>query len=72
MFLINSILRVKLQIFSYPLILTCVLGAQKNRLIETVLSSTHNMCFGLEMRFILTTYLFKHFYLGALSKYIYE
>ena len=26
------------------------LGAQKNRLIETVLLSTHNICFGLEMR----------------------
>ena len=29
----------------YLSILTCVLGAQKNRLIETVLLSTHNMCF---------------------------
>ena len=37
---------VKLQLFSYPLILTCVLGAQKNRLSETVLLSTHNICFG--------------------------
>ena len=27
-----------------------VLGAQKNRLIETILLSTHNMCFGLEIR----------------------
>ena len=27
-----------------------VLGAQKNHLIETVLLSTHNICFGLEMR----------------------
>ena len=26
------------------------LGAQKNRLIETVLLSTHNICFGLEIR----------------------
>ena len=34
---------IKLQIFSYPSSLTCVLGAQKNRLLETVLSSTHNM-----------------------------
>ena len=33
----------KVLIFSYPLILTYVLGAQKNRLIETVLLSTHNM-----------------------------
>ena len=30
--------------FSYPSILTYVLGAQKNRLIQTVLLSTHNMC----------------------------
>ena len=30
--------------------LTYVLGAQKNRLIETVLLSTHNMCFDWEIR----------------------
>ena len=30
--------------------LTCVLGAQKNRLIETVLLSTHNIYFGQEIR----------------------
>ena len=36
----------KFQIFSYLLVKTCVLGAQKNRLIETVLLSTHNICFG--------------------------
>ena len=28
------------------LVLTYVLSAQKNRLIETVLLSTHNICFG--------------------------
>ena len=33
----------KLQIFSYPSVLTYVLGAQKNRVIETVLLSTHNI-----------------------------
>ena len=33
-----------------PINLTYVLGAQKNRLIETVLLSTHNMCFGLEIK----------------------
>ena len=38
--------RVKLSIISYPSVLTYVLGAQKNRLIETVLLSTHNICFG--------------------------
>ena len=31
---------------SYPSILTDLLGAKKNRLIETVLLSTHNICFG--------------------------
>ena len=47
--------------FSYPSILTYVLGtqknhltyvlgAQKNRLIEMVLLSTHNICFGWEIR----------------------
>ena len=39
-------LSVELRLFSYPLVLTCVLGAQKNRLIETVLLSTDNICFG--------------------------
>ena len=29
-----------------PVSLTYVLGAQKNRLIETVLLSIHNICFG--------------------------
>ena len=32
--------------FSYPSVLANVLGAQKNRLFETVLLSTHNICFG--------------------------
>ena len=50
----TTILNVKLRIFSYPLILTYVLGAQKNRLIETVLPSTHNMCFGWEIRKIVS------------------
>ena len=36
---------VKLLMFSYPSVLTDILGAQKNRLIETVLLSTHNICF---------------------------
>ena len=43
-------LSVKLLIFPYPSVLTYVLGAQKNRLIETVLWSTHNICFGWEIR----------------------
>ena len=29
-----------------PINLTCVLGAQKNRLVVIVLLSTHNICFG--------------------------
>ena len=33
------------QLFSYPSIQTYVLDAQKSRLIETVLLSTHNICF---------------------------
>ena len=37
---------VKLLLFSYPSVLTYVLGAQKIRLIEAVLLSTHNICFG--------------------------
>ena len=37
---------VKLLIISYQSVLTYVLGAQKNRLFETVLLSTHNICFG--------------------------
>ena len=30
--------------------LTYILGAQKNRIIETVLLSTHNICFGSAIR----------------------
>ena len=37
-------------IFSYPSVKTYVLGTQKNCLIETVLLSTHNICFGWEIR----------------------
>ena len=37
---------VKSWIFSYSSVLSFVLDAQKNRLIETVLLSTHNICFG--------------------------
>ena len=36
--------------FSDPSVITFVLGAQKNRLIETVLLSTHNICFCPEIR----------------------
>ena len=43
-------LSVKMLIFTYPSVLTCVLGAQKNGLIETVLLSTHNICYRLEIK----------------------
>ena len=36
---------VKLLIFSCPSILTFVMGAQKNPLVETIMLSTHNACF---------------------------
>ena len=39
-------LSVKLSIFSHPSVLTSVLGAQMDRFIETVLLSTHIICFG--------------------------
>ena len=35
-------MHLKLYLFPYPSIYTCVLVAQKNRLIESVLLSTHN------------------------------
>ena len=38
------------KIVSYPSVLTYVLVAQKNRLIETVLLSTRNIFFGWEIR----------------------
>ena len=53
---IKKKLSIKLSLFSYPLILTYVLGAQKNHLIETVLLSTHNICFGWEIRKIIFHY----------------
>ena len=43
-------LRVQLLIFSYPSVLTYVLGDQKNRLVETVLLRAHNICFSREIR----------------------
>ena len=36
--------------FSYLLVSTYILGAQKNHLIETLLLSIHNICFGREIR----------------------
>ena len=51
---ISEFFSVKLRLFSYPSAYTSVLGAQKNRLIETVLLSTHNICFGREKKFSYT------------------
>ena len=36
----------KIALISFPTNLNMCLGAQKNRIIETVLLSTHNICFG--------------------------
>ena len=47
---------VKLRLFSYPPVYTCALGAQKNRLIATVLLSIHNICFGWVIRKIIFSY----------------
>ena len=48
-----------------PIILTFVWGAQKNRLIETVLLSAHNICLDKEKyrKFLIT-----HFYLDAFKR----
>ena len=43
---INLLNKIKSRLFSYPSVLTYVLGAQKNCLIETVLLSTNNIYFG--------------------------
>ena len=42
---INKNFQPKIVNISYPSVLTYVLGAQKNPLIETVLLSTHSICF---------------------------
>ena len=52
-------------LFSHPSVKTCILDAQKNRLNETILLSTHNICFGLE-RWKL--YLMTHFYVEIWRK----
>ena len=52
----TKFLSVKLEIFSCPSVLTYVLGAHKNCLIETVLLSTHNVCFGFEIRNLVFCY----------------
>ena len=52
----NFSLKLLIHVFSYPLFLAYVLGAQKNLLIETVLLSTHNICFGWEIRKLIFSY----------------
>ena len=54
------------QLFPYCAVKMYVVGAQKNRLIETVLLSTHNIYFAWEIR-----KLFRKYYLssGALHSY---
>ena len=52
----TKFLSVKMLMFSYLSVLTYVLSAQKNRLIQTVLLSTHNICFGLEIRKLIFRY----------------
>ena len=44
-FKINKFFERKIVNISYPSVLTYVLGAQKNRLNDTILLSTHNICF---------------------------
>ena len=41
-----KILSVKRFIFSYPYVVTYIVGTQKNRLIEMILLSTQNICLG--------------------------
>ena len=53
--IIKQKLSLKLWTFSYPSVVTYVLGAQKNCLIETVLLSTHNICLGWEKKNIGST-----------------
>ena len=47
---------VKLLLFPYQSIKTCVLGAQKNHLIEMVLLCTHDIYFGREIKKIVVEY----------------
>ena len=55
---INKICQGKIVNISLPIpsVLTYVLGASKNRLNETVLLCTHNICFGWEIRQITFNY----------------
>ena len=46
----------KIVIIFLPINLNMCLGAQKNHLIESVLLSTHNICFGLDIKKIVFQY----------------
>ena len=63
-----KILSVNLWIFSYSSVLTYVFGAQKSRLVETILLSTHNICFGWEIRIFF--YWFALLTKGLLTNYL--
>ena len=52
----DSFLYLKLHLFSYPSILTCVLCAQKNRLIETFRLSSHSICCSREIKITIFSY----------------
>ena len=41
---IGTLVELKMQLMSYPSMKTCVWVLKKNRFIETVLLSTHNIC----------------------------
>ena len=53
---INKIFKCKIVNIFLPISFNIVLGAQKSRLIETVLLSTHNICCGWEIRKIFVCY----------------
>ena len=46
----NKIFERTIGIIVLPININYVLGTQRNRLTETVLLSTHNICFGWEIR----------------------
>ena len=47
----TEVLLLKIESIFFPSVLTCVLGSQKNLLLETVLLITHNTCFGFKIKF---------------------
>ena len=57
---------IKYWICSHQSVKSFVLGAQKTRLIETLLLSTHNICFSREIRFFLFFFI-SYYYLKSWS-----